>query len=59
MHFAASRHGALTIVEALTTAARRFLASFGFSNRVALTYGDFRELRYAANAAGLGIEVAR
>lgn len=59
-HFTASTHGTLTVLEPLTDIARRFLSSLGFRpTKLALRYGDFKEIRYAANGAGLWIEVAR
>lgn len=59
MNFATSNHGTLTFVEALNDKARGFLASLGFSSRVALSRSDFREVCYAASAIGLAIERAR
>ena len=57
-HFIASSHGNLTLLEPLTDLARKFLSSFGFRpGPVALHYGDYKELRYAANGLGLRIEV--
>lgn len=56
MHFAVSTHGTLTLLEPLTDLARQFLASLGFgTKKVAVTYRDLRELRYAARHAGLYI----
>ena len=58
-HFAAFRHGALTVLEPLTEVARVFLKSLGFKlGAVALAYGDFKELRFEAKRAGFWIEVA-
>lgn len=54
-HFATSKHGTLTFVEALTTEAKRFLSDLGFSAKAAVTYNDLRELRYAARDAGLSL----
>lgn len=53
MDFTASTHGTLTLLEALTAAARKFLATFGFREKVALTFREFREVRFAALDAGL------
>lgn len=56
MHFAISNHGTLTLVEPLTDLARQFFRSLGIATaKLAVTYRDLRELRYAARAAGLAM----
>ena len=56
MHFATSSHGTLTLIEPLTDLARAFLVSLGFaSKKIAVTYRDLREIRFAARHAGLSL----
>jgi hypothetical protein len=53
--FAVSFHGTLTFIEAQTTEAKQFLTACRLPSRTALTYPEFREVRYAARHAGLSV----